>query len=78
MAFSLPLAAGYLADSKFGRYPMIFWGVVICGIGHLLIVAGGAKELIDNGTAKIPFFLGVYVLAVGAGMFCPNIVSSEL
>ncbi|GAB0133379.1 hypothetical protein EsDP_00001790 [Epichloe bromicola] len=73
IAFCLPLAAGYLADSKFGRYPMIFWGVVICGIGHILIVAGGAKELIDNGTAKIPFFLGVYVLAVGAAMFKPNV-----
>lgn len=46
---------------------MIFWGVIICGVGHILIVAGGAKELIANGTAKIPFFLGVYILAIGAG-----------
>lgn len=46
---------------------MIFWGVIVCGIGHVLIVAGGARQLLENGTAKIPFFLGVYILAIGAG-----------
>ncbi|KAM0470725.1 hypothetical protein ACHAPX_009783 [Trichoderma viride] len=52
---------------------MIFWGVIICGVGHVLIVAGGAKTLIDDGTAKIPFFIGVYILAIGAAMFKPNV-----
>ena len=47
---------------------MIFWGVILCGVGHALICAGGAKTLMDNDTAKIPFFIGVYILAVGAGM----------
>ncbi len=69
LAYTLPMFTGYLADAKFGRYPMIFWGVIMCGIGHVLIVAGGAKELIANGTAKIPFFIGVYILAIGAGKF---------
>ena len=46
---------------------MIFWGVIVCGLGHVLIVIGGARSLIENGTAKIPFFIGVYILAVGAG-----------
>jgi dipeptide/tripeptide permease len=69
IAYCLPLVVGYLADSRFGRYPMIFWGIILCGIGHVLIVAGGAKSLIEDGTAKIPFFIGVYILAVGAGKF---------
>ncbi|KAH8810922.1 putative oligopeptide transporter [Xylogone sp. PMI_703] len=73
LAYCLPLVVGYLADTRFGRFNMIFWGVIICGVGHVLIVAGGAKELIDNGTAKIPFFLGVYILAIGAAMFKPNV-----
>lgn len=73
IAYCLPLLVGYLADSRFGRYPMIFWGIILCGIGHVLIVAGGAKSLIDNDTAKIPFFIGVYILAVGAAMFKPNV-----
>lgn len=67
ISFCLPLVTGYLADTKFGRYSMMFWGVILCGIAHVLIVAGGARELIENGTAKIPFFLGVYILAVGSG-----------
>lgn len=71
LAYCLPLIVGYLADTRFGRYPMIFWGVIICGVGHVLIVAGGAKTLIDNGTAKIPFFIGVYILAIGAGTLRP-------
>jgi dipeptide/tripeptide permease len=72
IAYCLPLVVGYLADSRFGRYPMIFWGIILCGIGHVLIVAGGAKTLIENDTAKIPFFIGVYILAVGAGEFGAN------
>ncbi|UNI24458.1 peptide transporter ptr2 [Purpureocillium takamizusanense] len=73
LAYCLPLVIGYLADTKFGRFNMIFWGVIVCGVGHVLIVAGGAKQLIENGTAKIPFFIGVYILALGAAMFKPNV-----
>lgn len=72
LAYCLPLVVGYLADTRFGRFPMIFWGVIICGVGHVLIVAGGAKTLIDDGTAKIPFFIGVYILAIGAGTLRPE------
>lgn len=73
LAYCLPMVFGYLADAKTGRYPLIFWGVIVCGVGHILIVAGGAKALIDNGTAKIPFFIGVYILSIGAAMFKPNV-----
>ncbi|QUC18886.1 uncharacterized protein UV8b_03127 [Ustilaginoidea virens] len=71
LAYSLPLLFGHLGDTRFGRFPMIFWGVITSGVGHAFIVAGGAKQLLDNGTAKIPFFIGVYILAVGAAMFKP-------
>lgn len=73
LAYCLPMLFAYLADARFGRYPLIFWGVILCGVGHVLIVAGGAKTLLDNGTAKIPFFIGVYILAIGAAMFKPNV-----
>lgn len=73
LAYCLPMLFAYLADARFGRFPLIFWGVIMCGLGHVLIVAGGAKGLLENGTAKIPFFIGVYILAIGAAMFKPNV-----
>ncbi len=69
IAYCLPLLVGYLADTRFGRYPMIFWGIMLCGLGHVLIIAGGAKALLEDGTAKIPFFIGVFILAIGAGTY---------
>lgn len=73
LAYLLPVFFGYLADAKYGRFPLIFWGVIVCGVGHVLIVVGGAKNLLENGTAKIPFFIGVYILALGAAMFKANV-----
>lgn len=35
--------------------------------------AAGAKTLLANGGTKGPFFLSVYILAIGASMFKPNI-----
>ncbi|KAI1856857.1 uncharacterized protein JN550_013659 [Neoarthrinium moseri] len=73
LAYVLPLFVGYLADTRFGRYNMIFWGIMLCGVGHVLILVGGARQLLEDGTAKIPFFIGVYILAFGAAMFKPNV-----
>lgn len=73
IAYVLPLFVGYLADTRYGRYKMIFWGIMLCGLGHVLIVVGGARDLLANGNAKIPFFIGVYILAIGAAMFKPNV-----
>ncbi|ORY67815.1 general substrate transporter [Pseudomassariella vexata] len=73
LAYALPMVTAYFADTKTGRYSMIFWGVIVCGVAHVLMIAGGAKELLANGTAKIPFYLGVYILSIGAAMFKPNV-----
>lgn len=78
LAYCLPLLVGYLADTRFGRYPMIFWGIMLCGLGHVLIIAGGARALLENGNAKIPFFIGVYILAIGAGKCSTCLLISRL
>ncbi|KAI1841864.1 hypothetical protein JX266_011942 [Neoarthrinium moseri] len=71
IAYASPLIFGYIADVKTGRYKMIFWGVLVFGIAHVLMVAAGAKDLLANGNSKIPFFISVYILAIGAAMFKP-------
>ncbi|KAJ8123187.1 hypothetical protein ONZ43_g803 [Nemania bipapillata] len=73
LAYALPLVFGYFADTKFGRFKIICYGVGVFGIAHVLMVAAGSKDLLANGTAKAPYFLSVYILAVGAAMFKPNV-----
>ncbi|KAK1828322.1 general substrate transporter [Podospora conica] len=73
LAYSLPLFFGWLADAKTGRFKLICWGVVVFGIAHVLLVAAGSKDLLASGNAKVPFFLSVYILSFGAGMFKPNV-----
>ncbi|TID16792.1 major facilitator superfamily transporter peptide [Venturia nashicola] len=73
LVYALPVFFGWLADAKTGRFPLIVWGVIVCGIAHVLMVACGAPQLLANHTAVAPFFISVYVLAVGAAMFKPNI-----
>jgi len=71
LAYVLPMFFGYLADTRIGRFNMIFYGVFVFGIAHVLMMAGASKELLANGNAKIPFLLGWYILAVGSAMFKP-------
>jgi len=73
LVYALPLFFGWLADEKTGRFKLICWGVGVFGVAHVLLVASGAKDLLANGTAKAPFFISVYILAVGAAMFKPNV-----
>ena len=70
IAYCLPMLTGYLADAKFGRYKMIIYGIYIMGIGHIILVASGAKSLLASGAAQGPFFVGIYIIAIGAGMSC--------
>ncbi|KAH7400404.1 peptide transporter-like protein [Cadophora sp. MPI-SDFR-AT-0126] len=73
LVYALPVFFGWLADQKTGRFKMVFVGVFICGISHVIMVASGAKSLLANGNAKIPYFISLYVLAIGAAMFKPCI-----
>ena len=69
LAYALPLLFGWMSDAKTGRFKLICWGVGVFGIAHVLMVAAGARDLLANGTAKVPFFLSVYILSIGAGEF---------
>lgn len=73
IAYALPLVFGYLADTRTGRFRLICWGVGVFGIAHVLMVGSGAPTLLANGTAKIPYFISLYILSVGAAMFKPNV-----
>lgn len=67
LAYALPLLFGWLADAKTGRFKLISWGVAVFGVGHVLMIVAGDKKLLANGMAKVPYFISVYILSIGAG-----------
>ncbi|KAJ4288819.1 peptide transporter ptr2 [Collariella sp. IMI 366227] len=73
LAYALPLFFGWLADAKTGRFRLICWGVAVFGVAHVLMIVAGSKDLLSNGNAKIPYFISVYILSIGAAMFKPNV-----
>ncbi|EGP90026.1 unnamed protein product [Zymoseptoria tritici ST99CH_1A5] len=73
LVYALPLLFGWLADSKTGRWKLICWGVGVCGVAHILMVGSGAPSLLASGNAKGIYFISIYVLAIGAAMFKPNV-----
>lgn len=69
LVYTLPIFWGWLADTKTGRFKLICWGVLVFGIAHALMVGATAKSELADGSAKIPYFLSLYILAVGAGEY---------
>jgi dipeptide/tripeptide permease len=78
LAYALPVFFGWLADAKTGRFKLVCWGVAVCGVSHVLMCAGGSKSLLASGNAKIPYFISVYILAIGACKLFPNTIGTEL
>ncbi|KAK8100042.1 putative peptide transporter PTR2 [Apiospora kogelbergensis] len=73
MAYALPVFFGWLADAKYGRFKMICWGVGICGIAHVIMIISALPPVLTSGKAVGPFAFSLYLLAIGAAQFKPNI-----
>jgi dipeptide/tripeptide permease len=67
LAYALPLLFGYVSDTFTGRFKLICYGVGVFGVAHVLMVAAGAPTLLASGMAKVPYFISLYILSVGAG-----------
>ncbi|KAJ1324689.1 putative peptide transporter [Microdochium nivale] len=73
LAYALPLLFGYLSDTRTGRFNMIVYGIGVFGVAHVLMCAAGAPDLLASGMAKVPYFISLYTLSLGAAMFKPNV-----
>lgn len=73
MAYALPVYFAWLADTKYGRFKMICWGVAICGVAHVIMIISALPPVLQSGHAIGPFALSLYMLAIGAAQFKPNI-----
>ncbi|KAH9908427.1 hypothetical protein F4778DRAFT_347127 [Xylariomycetidae sp. FL2044] len=73
LAYALPVYFGWLADTKYGRFKMICWGVGICGLAHIIMIISSLPPVLASGNAIGPFALSLYMLSIGAAQFKPNI-----
>lgn len=67
LVYCLPVFFGWLSDVKTGRFKMIIWGVFVCGVAHVVLMAAAAPSVLTSHHATAPFMIGLYVLAIGAG-----------
>ncbi|KAI1811378.1 hypothetical protein GGS20DRAFT_112284 [Poronia punctata] len=73
LAYALPIFFGWIADTKYGRFKMICWGVGICGVAHIIMIISALPTVLQSGNAFGPFVFSLYLLAIGAAQFKPNI-----
>ncbi|KAA8652671.1 putative MFS peptide transporter [Aspergillus tanneri] len=75
LAYFIPILGGWWADVYVGRYKAICVGVLICGVSHIIQIIGALPVVLHKGTAHSapPFIISLLLLALGAGIFKPNI-----
>ena len=67
LSYSVPIYGAYVADVQLGRYKTIMIGTVICGVAHIVLIAGAAPSVLQAGKGMAPFLIGFFMLAFGAG-----------
>ncbi|WYZ40934.1 hypothetical protein EsH8_IV_001275 [Colletotrichum jinshuiense] len=78
LAYVIPIFGAWIADVKIGRYKAIALGVFIGGVSHVIMVGGAAPSLLQAGKGVAPFLISYFLLAIGAGIFKPNVAPTVI
>lgn len=78
LAYVFPVLGAWVADTKLGRYKTIIWGVGIGAVAHVIMVGGSAPSVLKAGNGIAPFMISFFMLAIGAGIFKPNVAPTVL
>lgn len=78
MAYVFPIFGAWIADTKLGRYNTIMVGAGIGAIAHVIMTGGAAPSVLQAGNGIAPFMISFFMLAMGAGIFKPNVAPTVL
>lgn len=78
LAYALPIFGAWVGDVKIGRYRAIMLGVLICGVAHIIQIFGALPSVLQKGNGVAPFLISLFLLAIGSGIFKPNILPTVL
>ncbi|NOR27195.1 MAG: MFS transporter [Lutibacter sp.] len=72
LVYLLPLLGGWLADNKWGHVKTVIVGAAIITLGHTAMAVSDLQMGID---LKFVFYLGLFLIVLGTGLFKPNMSS---
>lgn len=78
LAYVFPILGAWIADTKLGRYKTIIWGAGIGAVAHVIMVGGAAPSVLQAGNGIAPFMISFFMLAIGAGIFKPNVAPTVI
>ncbi|KAI2602034.1 PTR2-domain-containing protein [Hypoxylon sp. NC1633] len=78
LAYLIPIFGAWFADTKVGKYRAIVYGVLIGAVAHVIMVGGAAPALLQAGQGVAPFLVSFLLLAIGAGIFKPNVAPTVI
>ena len=72
LVYFLPLLGGWLADNKWGHVKTVIIGASIITAGHASMAVSDLQIGVD---LKFVFYLGLFLIVLGTGLFKPNMSS---
>lgn len=78
MAYVFPIFGAWIADTRLGRYNTIMLGAGIGAIAHVVMTGGAAPSVLQGDNGISPFMISFFMLAIGAGIFKPNVAPTVL
>ncbi|KAL7818536.1 POT family domain-containing protein [Trichoderma gracile] len=78
LAYVFPILGAYIADTRLGRFKTILLGVTIGAVAHVIMIGGAAPSLLKAGKGLAPFIISFFTLAIGAGIFKPNVAPTVI
>lgn len=73
MAYVFPIFGAWIADTRLGRYNTVMLGAGIGAVAHVIMTGGAAPSVLQKGNGIAPFMISFFMLAIGAGIFKPNV-----